>query len=180
MRPTRSPPVSVGDAIFTASSNRTGPKRITPPSNPRANGTAKAGETIGRVTAVAGRSSPQRRGAPLPTAVNGQITGCVRQRSSGEVPRLVPQFIQRAPDTGLRNSFNLAPTRNQPAGDEMGPSPPLLLPAHSQQAVAAAAGMPPSSLSRMIRQDTAWPADRRLLPELRTLGRSTGGRFDGS
>ena len=39
---------------------------------------------------------------------------------------------------------------------------------HPQHVVAAAAGMSPSALSRMIRQDTARPPDRRLLPGLRT------------
>ena len=38
--------------------------------------TAKAGETIGRVTAVGGRSSPQWKGCPLPTPrANSQVTG---------------------------------------------------------------------------------------------------------
>ena len=45
---------------------------------------------------------------------------------------------------------------------------------HPQHAVAAAASMSPPGLSRMIRQDTARPSDRRLLPGLRT-GR-IGGR----
>ena len=39
---------------------------------------------------------------------------------------------------------------------------------HPQHVVAAAAGMSPPSLSRMIRQDTARPPARRLLPGLRT------------
>ena len=39
---------------------------------------------------------------------------------------------------------------------------------HPQHVVAAAARMSPPSLSRMIRQDTARPPDRRLLPGLRT------------
>ena len=44
---------------------------------------------------------------------------------------------------------------------------------HPQHVVAAAAGMSPSALSRMIRQDTARSPDRRLLPGLRA------GRVDG-
>ena len=39
---------------------------------------------------------------------------------------------------------------------------------HLQRVVAAAAGMSPPALSRMIRQDTARSPDRRLLPGLRT------------
>ena len=39
---------------------------------------------------------------------------------------------------------------------------------HPQHVVAAAAGMSPPALSRMIRQDVARPPDRRLLPGLRT------------
>lgn len=39
---------------------------------------------------------------------------------------------------------------------------------HRQHLVATAAGMSPAALSRMIRQDTARPPDRRLLPGLRT------------
>ena len=39
---------------------------------------------------------------------------------------------------------------------------------YPQHVVATAAGMSPASLSRMIRQDTARPPDRRLLPGLRT------------
>ena len=39
---------------------------------------------------------------------------------------------------------------------------------HPQHVVAAAAGISPPSLSRMIRQDAARPPDRRLLPGLRT------------
>ena len=44
---------------------------------------------------------------------------------------------------------------------------------HPQHVVAAAAGISPPALSRMIRQDTARPPDRRLLPGLRT------GKVDG-
>ena len=44
---------------------------------------------------------------------------------------------------------------------------------HTQRAVAAAAGMSPAVLSRMIRQDTARSQADRLLPELRT------GKVDG-
>ena len=39
--------------------------------------------------------------------------------------------------------------------------------------LAASAGMPLLGLSRMIRQDTARPSDRRLLPGLR-IGRTDG------
>ena len=39
---------------------------------------------------------------------------------------------------------------------------------HPQHAVAAAAGMSASALSRMLREDTARPPERRLLPGLRT------------
>ena len=39
---------------------------------------------------------------------------------------------------------------------------------HPQYFVAAAAGMSPPVLSRMIRQDAARPPERRLLPGLRT------------
>ena len=39
---------------------------------------------------------------------------------------------------------------------------------HPQHVVAAAAGMSPPALSRMIRQDAARSQDRRLLPGLRT------------
>ena len=39
---------------------------------------------------------------------------------------------------------------------------------HPQHVVAAAAGMSPPSLSRMIRQDVARSPDQRLLPGLRT------------
>ena len=44
---------------------------------------------------------------------------------------------------------------------------------HPQHVVAAAAGMSPPALSRMIRQDTARSPERRLLPGLRT------GKVDG-
>ena len=44
---------------------------------------------------------------------------------------------------------------------------------HPQHVVAAAAGISPPALSRMIRQDTARPPDRRLRPGLRT------GKVDG-
>ena len=54
---------------------------------------------------------PQRRGPPLPTTVNSQLAGCVRQRSSGHVPLFVPRFIGRAPDISLRKPANPAPKR---------------------------------------------------------------------
>ena len=51
---------------------------------------------------------------------------------------------------------------------------------HRQHTVAAAAGMSPSGLSRMIRQETPpRPPDQRLLPGLRT-GKVKGRTFDGS
>ena len=55
----------------------------------------------------------------------------------------------------------------------MRPSPPRSLPATHSTSPAAAAGMSPPALSRMIRQDTARSPDRRLLPGLRA------GRVDG-
>ena len=35
-----------------------------------------------RLTAAGGRSNPQRKGPPLPTAANGQLTRCVRRQLS--------------------------------------------------------------------------------------------------
>ena len=62
----------------------------TPPSDTHPNGAANAGETIGRVTAVGGRSGPQRRGSPLLSAVNPLVRVRLRTGSGVQVPHAVP------------------------------------------------------------------------------------------
>ena len=50
----------------------------------------------------------QRKGSPLPTAANSQVTGYDRRQPSGAIPRLVPRFDGRAPEIGLRTPANPA------------------------------------------------------------------------
>ena len=78
----------------------------------------------------------------------------------------------------LKESAATADALNTAPGGAVRPSPPLLLLGHPLHAVAAAAGVSPIGLSRMIRQDTAGPADQGYCRDP-AQGRLTGGRFDG-